>query len=820
MWRKVETKSKASALSDRRSFAHESIFRNPMPSVAEQQGGSPSGVESVITTAELSRRPSRAPDLAAENRVLLKLATTMAQEPRRVLQELVDNARELCGAGSAGISLLDPQETGPPTRFRWMATSGEYGPLAGNTMPRDFSPCGTVLDQNRLLLMTDMVKHFTYVEALSHPPCEVLLVPFYRGAEPIGTVWVAAHTRERQFDQEDARLVTSLSQFAAAATQVIQTAEANHRLEERARLAAERELGRLGQENRRVAAWASEREQANAVIRRELNDTRLLRDVAARSIGTDDLPRVFEAILEAAIAITQADAGTIQLLDHACGSLTFLTTLGFKPDILSHFARVDAASGSPCGVALARSERSFLVFDEPGVQDPDGALKWHLDAGIRCAQSTPLLSRAGQPLGMFSTHWRARRELSERELRFLDLLGRQAADLIERSQMLEALRAREGELRESDRRKDEFLAVLAHELRNPLVPIRNGIELLKRAGGQPLIDQVRPMMERQMGHAVRLIDDLLDLSRINSGKIELQREFVTVSGLVDSALETNRSAIATAGLELLVEMDQPERMVEVDPTRLSQVISNVLHNATKFTPTGGKITLRVEVAERRAPELILQITDTGVGIPRESLPRIFGLFAQAHVESTVRHGGLGIGLALARKLIELHGGSIEADSAGPGLGSVFTIRLPVRAVPRKPAATHVPTTESLAGMRVLVVDDNPDAADSMALLICDLGAEVRVAYDGVNALNAVRDFDPSLILLDIGMPGLDGYEACQRIRREKGAAVAIVAVTGWGQEADRRRTTEAGFDAHLTKPVELAQLTAFATRVSARSTTH
>ncbi len=765
------------------------------------------GVESVITTSELGRRSSRAPDFEAENRVLLKLATTMAEAPGRVLQELVDSARELCRAGSAGVSLLDPEQGEIKTQFRWMATSGGYAPLVGNTLPRQFSPCGTVLDQNRLLLMIDMVKHFPYVDALPHPPCEVLLVPFYRGAEPIGTVWVAAHSHAQQFDQEDGRLVTSLSRFAAAAVQVIQTAGANHNLEEQARLAAERELERLAAENRRIAAWAMEREQAEAAVRRELKDTRLLRDLAARLIGSGNPSILLEEILAAAIEITDADAGTIQLLDHGSGTLTILASTGFEPAMSAHFARVDAASGSPCGVALTQGERVFVVFDDPEVCDPDGALKLHLDAGIRCAQSTPLLSRAGQPLGMFSTHWRTRRELSERELRFLDLLGRQAADLIERTQVLEALK-------DSDRRKDEFLAMLAHELRNPLVPIRNGIALVKRAREQPeLIDEIHPMMERQIGHAVRLIDDLLDVSRISSGKIELQRDPVTLSSLVESAVEANREALATAGLELEVDLDNPNRLLNVDPTRLQQVISNILHNAIKFTPQGGKITLRSEFVspgESVPPELILQIADTGVGIDRHLLPTIFGLFTQVHSDSAVRHGGLGIGLALARSLVELHGGSISADSAGAGQGSEFTIRVPAPPITPMRAAETLKATDNLAGIRVLVVDDNQDAADSIGLLIGDLGAEVRVAYDGAGALAALKEFDPSLVLLDIGLPDLNGYEACQQMRAIKGGAVSIVAVTGWGQDEDRRRALDAGFDAHLTKPVDPDRIAALA----------
>jgi CheY-like chemotaxis protein len=314
------------------------------------------------------------------------------------------------------------------------------------------------------------------------------------------------------------------------------------------------------------------------------------------------------------------------------------------------------------------------------------------------------------------------------------------------------------------------------------------------------------------------INDLLDVSRISSGKIELQREWVTVSDMVESALEANRSTIAEAGLELQVSFEDPERLLEVDATRLPQVISNVLHNAAKFTPRGGKISLETELvaAGSTPPELILRITDTGVGIPKESLPKIFGLFAQVHAERSVQHGGLGIGLALARKLIELHGGSIQADSAGPGQGSVFTIRIPASATHSEGVAASAAAPANLAGLQVLVVDDNRDAADSIGLLISELGAAVRIAYDGAQALEALKDFDPALVLLDIGMPALDGYQACQQIRRAKGAAVSIIAVTGWGQEADRRRAAEAGFDAHLTKPMDLSHLITLAESARAR----
>lgn len=777
-----------------------------------------SGVDSVIITDELKRRASRAPDFASENRVLLKLAKTMALDPRRVLQELVDSARELCRAGSAGISLLDPGQSDADPQFRWVATSGELARYTGHTMPRHFSPCGTVLDRNHMLIMADPVRHFPSVEVLSQPVPEVLLVPFHLGAEAVGTVWVAAHVADRHFDREDARVVASLSQFAAAAVQVMAVAETNRKLEEEARLAAERESRRLAEENQRITALMAERASAEEVITRELKDTRLLRDVAARLIGEDESTALFDEILAAAMSITEADAGHIQLLDGSSQTLSFLSSRGFSSALSAQLAHVSADSDSPCGIALARGERTFVEFTHDARASPDSSNRLHYEHGLRCAQSTPLLSRSGRKLGMFSTHWRTARSLSERELRFLDLLGRQAADLIERSQARDALRESERELRETDRRKDEFLAVLAHELRNPLVPIRTGVELLRRVPDQPaLVEKIRPMMERQVRHVVRLIDDLLDVSRIATGKIVLQRQPVMLSNLVNSVVEANRGAVNAAGLKLEVHVDDPHRILEVDPTRFSQVIGNILHNATKFTPSGG--TIRLSAGEEAGTgtsgrNLVLRITDTGIGIHKDLLPTIFGLFTQVHSDSFTRYGGLGIGLALARKLVELHGGTISAQSAGPNLGTEFTVRLPAP-LPQQESRTAPAPAYRLDDHRILIVDDNADAADSTALLIAQLGGEVKVAYDGANALEMLRDFDASLVLLDIGMPGLDGYQTCSLMRREKGDAIRIVAVTGWGQEEDRRRAAEAGFDAHLTKPVNPAHLAGLATGVSA-----
>ncbi len=383
---------------------------------------------------------------------------------------------------------------------------------------------------------------------------------------------------------------------------------------------------------------------------------------------------------------------------------------------------------------------------------------------------------------------------------------------LEQSRAEARLRAREEALIEADRRKDEFLAVLAHELRNPLAPIRTGLELIRLSGeASEAIDRTREIMERQVGHMVRLIDDLLDVSRINSGKIELQRRPTPLDLLVRTALDANRAAIAAAQLRLDLALPDAPVWLDADPTRLVQVISNVLYNAVKFTDAGGRIGIAAAIEDGgpgAGPVLALAIADSGIGISPEMQPRIFDLFIQDRALSSRSHGGLGIGLALARRLVEMHGGSIEAHSDGPGCGSVFTIRLPVlsagdAAVPAgPPPRADAPRTRH----RVVVIDDNLDAANALAMLVVALGGEARAAADGAAGLTHVVEWLPTLVLLDIDMPRMDGYETCRRIRAAMGARVAIVALTGWGQEQHKRDAERAGFDAYLTKPADPAAL--------------
>jgi CheY-like chemotaxis protein len=324
------------------------------------------------------------------------------------------------------------------------------------------------------------------------------------------------------------------------------------------------------------------------------------------------------------------------------------------------------------------------------------------------------------------------------------------------------------------------------------------------------------MLERQVGHMVRLIDDLLDVSRISSGKINLQRRPTPLTDLINGAVEANRAAIETAGIELTVQLPQTPLTLDVDATRFVQVLSNLLHNAVKFTDSGGRIAINCDVVDPAggAREVEVSVTDTGAGISSEMLPRIFELFTQGE-RSHRAHGGLGIGLALARRIVALLGGGIDARSDGQGRGSTFTIRMPLLEQTFEVAPAEPPPDDRrVFNRRVLIIDDNDDAAEMLAAIVRVMGGAAETADNALDGIERASTFAPDIILLDIGMAGMDGYEACRRIRQEPaGEAALIVAITGWGQERDKQRAIAAGFDAHLTKPVgpiELERLLAAA----------
>ena len=367
-------------------------------------------------------------------------------------------------------------------------------------------------------------------------------------------------------------------------------------------------------------------------------------------------------------------------------------------------------------------------------------------------------------------------------------------------------------LADQDRRKDEFLATLAHELRNPLAPIRTGLEVMRLAPpDDPTVGETREMMERQLAHMVRLVDDLLDVSRISHGKVELRRERLQLRAVIDQAVEVSSPLLVSAGHELILPAPGEVVWLDGDFTRLAQVVSNVLNNAAKYTPDGGRITLSTGVEGDVA---VIRVADNGGGIPAEMLPKVFDLFAQVDRTLGQAQGGLGIGLSLVRKLLEMHGGTISAESPGVGLGSTFTVRLPLadppmaRIIPATaPADGLAPTPFNRPPLRALVVDDNKDAARLLARLLKLSGHSTRIALDGPEAIEVASTFRPDLIILDIGLPGMDGYEVCRRLRSDPdGAPATLVALTGWGTDEDKKRAHDAGFAFHLVKPVHPDQI--------------
>jgi PAS domain S-box-containing protein len=411
----------------------------------------------------------------------------------------------------------------------------------------------------------------------------------------------------------------------------------------------------------------------------------------------------------------------------------------------------------------------------------------------------------GQVLGVMEFFSPEIRSRDDALLELTTAIGSQIGQFIERRNAEDALRASELRLKEADRRKDEFLAMLAHELRNPLAPIANAAEFFRSGVLDPELQWCADVIDRQVLQLTRLIDDLLDVSRITQGRLALRRERVALVPIVQGVVEASRPLMQKWGHDLAVEVAQVPVVVDADPTRLAQIMLNLIHNAAKYTPPGGRVGLSVG---QDADGLVIRVTDTGIGIPPGMLSHVFEMFTQLDHSLGRSEGGLGIGLTLVQRLVELHGGTVEAHSDGPGTGSEFVVRLPVILGPADFAEPGTATAALPTGRRILVVDDNRDAADTLAALLRMRGNAVETAHDGLSAIAVAMAFRPGVVLLDLGLPKLNGYEVARRIRALAGGqAMLLIAVTGWGQEEARRRSREAGFDHHLTKPVELPVLT-------------
>ena len=427
--------------------------------------------------------------------------------------------------------------------------------------------------------------------------------------------------------------------------------------------------------------------------------------------------------------------------------------------------------------SLASGKRYKTEFR---VRDAKGEYRWFL------AQALPVTDDDGKITRWFGT----------------------CTDVDEEKQTANELRNVAARLSEADRRKDEFIAMLAHELRNPLAPIRNALQILRITGGSDnKLRSASEMMERQVGQLVRLVDDLLDVSRISRGKIELRRERIELDSVVYHALEAARPSCENGGVEFNIRMPEEPIFVYGDAARLAQAFGNVLNNACKFTDRDGRIDLSVDPEDEQA---VVRILDTGIGISPQQLPRIFDMFVQADTSLERSASGLGIGLTLVKNLIEMHEGTVEAFSNGLGSGSQFTLRIPRLKEQVMPASTldaAIHPTLDGPGRRILVVDDNIDSAESLSMLLEISGHTVQMAHDGVEAVEKAANFLPEVVLLDIGLPRLNGYEAARKIRQEIwGKRMVLIALTGWGQEEDRQRSRDAGFDDHMVKPVDHIEL--------------
>ena len=548
----------------------------------------------------------------------------------------------------------------------------------------------------------------------------------------------------------------------------------------------------------------------------DLKAMRRLNEIGARCAKDgDDVESCLEEILNVAIEITGADKGNIQLFNADSETLRIVTQTGFEEPLLELFESCGNGD-SACGVALQSKQRVVVEdVNESEIYVGKPVLDAMRHADVAAVESVPLISSAGKVLGIISTHFANAHRPSEQELRLMDLLARQTADYLERKRVegeREQLLAREHDLRqtaeEANRLKDEFLAIMSHELRNPLNVILGYAELLLRMDeikSAPHLQRMADAVKRNAVAQSKLIRDLLDLSRLRSGKLELNRETVSPGASIQNAIETVRMDAAEKGVEIKVEAPDDVLFVRADPVRLEQIIWNLLNNSVKFTPRGGVITVRLE-DENDA--IVLKISDNGQGIDPSFLPHIFEIFRQADPGTSRAQQGMGIGLAVVQQLVELHGGTVSAHSAGVGKGATFMIRLPRSGNSKSnSSAAQDLGIGSLDGMSVLVVDDSEDTTEMVRHLLEIGGASVCSATSGFEALRIAREKEFDIVLSDISMPEMDGFEFLSRLRQIPGKEnLPAVALTGFGRPEDVQRASEKGFYAHLTKPFDIQRL--------------
>ena len=706
----------------------------------------------VAVTAELEKRAHRPARHDAESRALAHLARVLADRPERALQAVADTVLELCEAGSAGISVLEHSEGG--LQFRWRALAGAAAGHTPELKPSEQTPCGLVVEQDRLVLFDRPARFYACLNEVSPHIEEALLVPVHVGMKTIGTLWALTHDTHKHFDSEDARLITNLADVAGAACRTLSALRGF----EAHRALFERIHEEMQTRNVELSIEVEERKRIADALHRSEQRLRLAMEATAMGTFEWDIARDH---------LQYSPNVKRQFGLHSDGPATLEEVLAsIHPEDRAATAAGIRASLDPKGNRIYAGEfRTLAAADPP---------KWVDVRGV-------VLSDAqGEPQCMVGI----------------------VLDITERKQQETELRRTAAELGIENRLKDEFMATLAHELRNPLTPIRNGLEILALTGlTHPTQRRACDVMGRQLRHLVRLVDDLLDISRVTQGKLTLRSERVTLQRLIESAVETILPQIEAAQHDLTIDVPSEPVWMQVDPVRIAQAIGNVLANSARYTPAGG----RIELSARRVNGGVeIRVHDNGIGIAPHMLSQLFDMFAQARRDNSHSDTGLGIGLALTRALVTMHGGTVRAESEGVGKGSTFVLWLPLaQDLLASEPLCEKPQPAARKRRRVLVVDDDVDSADSMAALLGLMGHEVHEARDGRQAVHAARVFEPDVIFMDIGMPGLDGHEAARRIRSlPLPRRPMIVALTGWGQEFHQVRSREAGIDAHLVKPVD------------------
>ncbi len=744
----------------------------------------PQSSSEVQTLRAQARALQHALDDAANSRAQLESLQRIGKalhselDLERVVQRVTDEAVACCQA-EFGAFFYNVTDAAGESYMLYTLAGVSREAFAGFPMPRNTEVFGPTF-RGGVVRLDDVTADRRYGKNAPHqgmptghlPVCSYLAVPVIaRSGEVLGGLF-CGHSKRGVFTQTHEDSVVGIASHAAIA---IENAR-NFELQRRARVAAD------------LARARTERLQKLTV---ELS----------RTLGAEETARIVIHEIRELLAM---EAGGVLVLDPSRTKIETFIIEGDIQDGVDRALKLDLSTRTPLFDAVRTGEMVWVVGDQIAQRYPDLESLRNM-TGARTWGALPIFFE-GRTLGAIGVQSISVRDLTDDERELLLALGRQCGQALERARLHDATQAARAEAERANRAKDDFLAMLGHELRNPLSPILTAVQLM-RARGETASAREQNIIERQVNHLIHLVDDLLDISRITRGKVELDRRPHKLTTVVSKAVEVVTPLLEERGHRLTVSVPQEEVWLDIDDFRICQVLTNLLTNAAKYTTRKGVIDL---AARLEGPNIEIRVTDNGIGIGPDLLPHVFDLFVQGLQTSDRRQGGLGIGLALVRNLVKLHGGTVRVTSEGAGKGTEFVVSLPVIESRDVSADGERSVRESVqvASKRILIVDDNEDAATLLADLLRSVGHEVRIAHDGLTGLEIATRFQPHTAILDIGLPGMDGYELAGKIHDRLGREVRLMALTGYGQEQDVARAEQAGFVAHFVKPVALAKLLA------------